>query len=426
MSRDSERPHLRDSYKLLTTAARLIQRRQEQALAPLGLTRAAVIALEAVASRPMNQEQLAAKVHVQGQTLGRVLARLESQGLVTRTRNAADRRQLQVKLTPAGKTALNAARQAEVDAFPVARDDDGWDALQEQLTKFIASFQAPQPVEQAPARSTDPLLESTPELALAPASQPGQGAQHALVDPGDEPRTGATSDAERVPTPPGTGPAGRDHWTVPTVTDRTRTVRKASVRRRISRAFGTGFAGVFRTIKAVRPDRPIHPQGVRLAGTLERHGSASGAAWVDTAGTDPVTARLSRSLGLPGRFPDMLGLALRFANDGTPSDVLLASTGASRAGRFALTLRRNAAAGVFSSLMPYKTASGPLLLAARTVSAPRRLRAEPETFRVRPRPERLDTGPLPRPPDGALGPVRNAHPWSRRRPRHRPNGSTRC
>jgi MarR family transcriptional regulator, organic hydroperoxide resistance regulator len=198
MSRDSERPHLRDSYKLLTTAARLIQRRQEQALAPLGLTRAAVIALEAVASRPMNQEQLAAKVHVQGQTLGRVLARLESQGLVTRTRNAADRRQLQVKLTQAGKTALNAARQAEVDAFPVARDDDGWDALQEQLTKFIASFQAPQPVEQAHARSNRQLLESTPERAQPPASPPGPGHNTRWLAQVEPPHP----EAERVPTRP--------------------------------------------------------------------------------------------------------------------------------------------------------------------------------------------------------------------------------
>jgi hypothetical protein len=156
---------------------------------------------------------------------------------------------------------------------------------------------------------------------------------------------------------------------------------EASVRQRISLVLGIGFAGVFRTVKAVRPERPIHPQGVRLAGTLERHGAASGMAWVDTVGTDPVTARLSRSLGLPGRSPDVLGLALRFASDGTPSDVLLASTGASRAGRFALTVRRNAAAGVFSSLMPYKTASGPLLLAARTVEAPGRLRAQPQSFR---------------------------------------------
>ena len=76
-------PNARDGYRLLTSAARLVQRLHDDALAPLGLTRAAVIALEAVAPRPMYQEQLAARVHVQSQTLGRVLARLEDAGLVT-------------------------------------------------------------------------------------------------------------------------------------------------------------------------------------------------------------------------------------------------------------------------------------------------------------------------------------------------------
>ena len=66
MTRDIE-PHLQGTYRLLMRAARLIQRRQDEALAPLNLTRAAVIALEAIAPRPLNQEQLAAKVHVQSQ-----------------------------------------------------------------------------------------------------------------------------------------------------------------------------------------------------------------------------------------------------------------------------------------------------------------------------------------------------------------------
>ena len=144
MSRDPE-PNLRGSYRLLATAARLVQRRQDEALAPLGLTRAAVIALEAVAPRPLNQEQLAAKVHVQSQTLGRVLARLESQGLVTRTRNETDRRQLQVELTEAGKEALDAAREAENSAFPAAMDVEGWEILQQQLARFVASLQGPPP-----------------------------------------------------------------------------------------------------------------------------------------------------------------------------------------------------------------------------------------------------------------------------------------
>ncbi len=44
--------HVRDGYVLLTTAARLVQRRFDEALAPLGLTRAAVIALKAMSPRP--------------------------------------------------------------------------------------------------------------------------------------------------------------------------------------------------------------------------------------------------------------------------------------------------------------------------------------------------------------------------------------
>lgn len=142
MSRDSK-PNLRGSYRLLAMAARLVQRRYDEALAPLGLTRAAVIALEAVSARPLNQEQLAAKVLVQSQTLGRVLARLESQGLVTRTRSEADRRQLHVELTDAGRRALEAARGAEIGAFPTAMDIESWEILQQQLARFVESLERP-------------------------------------------------------------------------------------------------------------------------------------------------------------------------------------------------------------------------------------------------------------------------------------------
>lgn len=130
--------HVRDGYLLLTTAARLVQRRFDEALAPLGLTRAAVIALKAMSHRPMNQEQLAAVVHVQSQTLGRVLTRLEAGGLVTRTRDPHDRRQFQVEITDAGETALTAAREAESAALP--SDFEGWEILREQLFRFVNSF----------------------------------------------------------------------------------------------------------------------------------------------------------------------------------------------------------------------------------------------------------------------------------------------
>lgn len=137
-------PNLRDSYRLLSLAARVVQRRQDDALAPLGLTHAAVIALEALAAGPLNQEQLAELVHVQSQTVGRVVARLDGEGLLTRTRNPADRRQFQVELTDAGKAALAAARRMEAEAFPSGVDVEGWEILQEQLARFIDSFQHPQ------------------------------------------------------------------------------------------------------------------------------------------------------------------------------------------------------------------------------------------------------------------------------------------
>lgn len=131
----------RNGYQLLTTAARLAQRRHDDALAPLGLTRAAVIALKALSPHPMNQEQLAASVHVQSQTLGRVLVRLETAGLVSRTRDPHDRRQFQVQITDAGDAALQAARTAESAAVPP--DFDGWETLREPLQRFVETFPSP-------------------------------------------------------------------------------------------------------------------------------------------------------------------------------------------------------------------------------------------------------------------------------------------
>ena len=187
MSREPE-ANLRASYRLLITAARLVQRRQDEALAPLGLTRAAVIALEAAAPGPLNQEQLAAKVHVQSQTIGQVLTRLESQGLLKRTRNPSDRRQFQVKLTIAGKVALDAARRAEIDAFPTGMDAEGWAALQEQLTRFVDSLKGTPPGSNpdshlsAPSEHTipgnaAPLRRGTKGQAEAPATtlKPNEG-----------------------------------------------------------------------------------------------------------------------------------------------------------------------------------------------------------------------------------------------------------
>jgi MarR family len=74
--------------ELLILAARLVRSKQDEVLAPLGLTPAAVLALEGIAPQPIGQEQLASVLRVSTQTLGRLLARLETAGLLTGTRKS--------------------------------------------------------------------------------------------------------------------------------------------------------------------------------------------------------------------------------------------------------------------------------------------------------------------------------------------------
>ncbi|MBG0741088.1 hypothetical protein IV500_17075 [Paeniglutamicibacter antarcticus] len=150
----------------------------------------------------------------------------------------------------------------------------------------------------------------------------------------------------------------------------------------ISGAAGLGFAALFRGVKALRPDRPIHPAGVALTGTVERSptSTGSGIRWIDSPGTGAVTGRLSRSLGTPPGCPDILGLALRITTATGHFDLLLASTGMSRAGRWLLLPRRHAGTSAFSSLMPFKGTNGPVLLAAHADGTGMRLPASPEVF----------------------------------------------
>ncbi|MFX1819120.1 MULTISPECIES: SRPBCC family protein [Micrococcaceae] len=155
----------------------------------------------------------------------------------------------------------------------------------------------------------------------------------------------------------------------------------------LSATAGGAFAGMFRLVKLARPDRPIHPDGVALAGDLARTGSPgepSGLDWLDQPGTDTVEARFSRSAGLPQNLPDILGLALRvtppgghapggpaagFAGPG-PADVLFASTGWRLPGRFLLQPKLDVASATLTTLMPYRGRKGPVLLGLRTEQLP--------------------------------------------------------
>ena len=156
----------------------------------------------------------------------------------------------------------------------------------------------------------------------------------------------------------------------------------------LSRAGGSAFSLIFRTLKLFRPHRPIHPAGVYLAGSVVRFASdtPSGIDWVDTPGTNAVQARMSRAVGLPAAAPDILGLALRIGSGPSCADVLFASTGWTRPGRFALIPQRRVSTATFTTLMPYRGRRGggrktPVLLAARTVSPAEQLPAGAADFR---------------------------------------------
>lgn len=139
---------------------------------------------------------------------------------------------------------------------------------------------------------------------------------------------------------------------------------------------GAGLAGAARAIAAVRPAaKPLHPKGDLVGGELVRTGTEPGAAtgvpWLDEAGRGRVLVRLSRAMGLPRTLPDIHGLALRvpLGND-RHGDLLFATTGTGRWTRFLLVPGWNAQRPM-TTLLPYRTPAGPVVLAVRAVAEDR-------------------------------------------------------
>jgi hypothetical protein len=138
---------------------------------------------------------------------------------------------------------------------------------------------------------------------------------------------------------------------------------------RAAAAAGAGavLAGATRALSAVRPSlKPLHPQGKVVEARLDRMGARppTGVPWLDEAGVDEVLVRRSRAVGLPEGAPDIHGLALRVPREDGYGDLLLASTGLGRVTRFVLTGSRSPLGRPLTTLLPYRTPHGPLLLAA--------------------------------------------------------------
>jgi hypothetical protein len=131
---------------------------------------------------------------------------------------------------------------------------------------------------------------------------------------------------------------------------------------------GKALEGVFAAAARIRPARkPLHPRGLLHTVTIERVGlpDGIGVPWIDESGTSTGLARVSRAIGIPGALPDIYGLSLRLPLDGgAHADILFATTGLGRLSRFVLFPARHAGQRAYSTLLPYRTASGPVVLAA--------------------------------------------------------------
>lgn len=126
-------------------------------------------------------------------------------------------------------------------------------------------------------------------------------------------------------------------------------------------ATGTGALGALR-----QRVKPLHPVGELRHATVTRMPGPvrSGVPWLDSAGQDEALVRVSRAIGLPHALPDIHGLAVRVVLDGAEADILLASTGLGRVARYVLTASRRTTGRPLTSLLPYRSPRGPLLLAA--------------------------------------------------------------
>lgn len=125
---------------------------------------------------------------------------------------------------------------------------------------------------------------------------------------------------------------------------------------------GAIAAGALGALAAVRRTKPVHPVGQVGDADLEVTSPRPelGVPLLAEPGSHRCTVRFSRTVGLPPSLPDIEGLALRIEH--AHADLLFASTGVGRLGRFVIALRPADRHGPQTTFLPVSTARGSLLL----------------------------------------------------------------
>jgi len=130
--------------------------------------------------------------------------------------------------------------------------------------------------------------------------------------------------------------------------------RVASTRRVVEFAFGT--------LARLRSGRAVHTRGAVLDGMLTVDpGSATGRALGHPL-RRPAVVRASKSIGLPGGFPDLLGMAVRIPTADGVFDVLLGSVGRRGLAHLVLRLSGTWWGQPFSTVLPYRVDGRRLML----------------------------------------------------------------
>ncbi|MCT9869136.1 MarR family transcriptional regulator [Paenarthrobacter aurescens] len=122
--------------RLLSAAARLVELAWNEKLRPLGLTYPAVLTLDTVATAgPITPGKLAQSVRVQAQTMGALLARLESRGYILRQPNRFDRGSQLVSITDPGMALLEQSHLQENLVLSAIKLDSG--DLRDELLAIV-------------------------------------------------------------------------------------------------------------------------------------------------------------------------------------------------------------------------------------------------------------------------------------------------
>jgi DNA-binding MarR family transcriptional regulator len=133
--------------RLLSAAARKVERAWNAHLASWDLNHASLPVLLHLLGGPRSQRELAALVGVTEQTMGRTVLRLERTGLVSRTVHSTDRRRVDVAITVDGRTAaLEAADISRAEQLLTTALTDEQVAALRALLVLIVRQDDPQPL----------------------------------------------------------------------------------------------------------------------------------------------------------------------------------------------------------------------------------------------------------------------------------------